>query len=79
MLRDFAEKLHAMQRSASLSRIESELEVLVQTEGLATRSGPKKLLDPGMRTLLREALTTARVVEFRWLAQRDRFRTPVSG
>ena len=69
MLRDLTEKLRATQRTASLERIESDLEALVHAEGLATRPGPRERLDRGLLALLREAITTARVVEFRYLAQ----------
>ena len=69
MLSDLAAKLHALQREETLARIESNLEALVHAEGLATRPGPKECIDTGLLGLLREAITTARVVEFRYLAQ----------
>ena len=69
VLRDLAAKLRATRRSESLERIESDLEALVHAEGLATRPGPKERIDGGLLGLLREAITTARVVEFRYLAQ----------
>ena len=69
LLRDLAGKLRAMQRSASLERIESDLETLVHAEGLATRPGPKERIDVGLLALLREAITTTRVVEFQYLSQ----------
>ena len=69
MLRDLATKLRASMRSESLARIESDVETLVHAEGLATRPGPKQRLDAGLLALLREAITTNRVVEFRYLAQ----------
>ena len=69
MLRDLATKLRATMRSESLERIESDVETLVHAEGLATRPGPKQRLDAGILALLREAITTSRVVAFRYLAQ----------
>ena len=69
MLRDLATKLRATMRSESLLRIESDVETLVHAEGLATRPGPKQRLDAGLLALLREAITTNRAVEFRYLAQ----------
>ena len=69
LLRELTAKLRAMQRSESLKRIESDLEALVHAEGLATRPGPRERLDTGLLALLREAITTTRVVEFRYLAQ----------
>ena len=69
MLRDLATKLRATMRSESLARIESDVETLVHAEGLATRPGPKQRLDAGLLALLRDAITTHRVVEFRYFAQ----------
>ena len=69
VLRSLVTKLRASLRAESLARIESDLETLVQAEGLATRPGPKQRLDAGLLALLREAITTSRAVEFRYLAQ----------
>ena len=69
VLRELAATLRALQREDTRARIESNLEALVHAEGLATRAGPKERIDAGMLGLLREAITTARVVEFRYLAQ----------
>ena len=71
-LRELATKLRATFRSASLARFASDLETLIHAEGLATRAGPKPYLDAGLLTLLREAITTARVVEFHYLSQSTR-------
>ena len=68
-LREFATKVRATLRTDSLARIESELEGLVQAEGLAMRAGPRPRLDAGILSALREAITTFRLVEFRYLAQ----------
>ena len=56
-------------RTDTLARIESDLEALVHIDGLAMRAGPRPRLDRGLLALLREAITTRRVVEFRYLAQ----------
>ena len=69
VLRHLATKLRATMRSESLTRIESDVETLLHAEGLATRPGPKQRLDAGLLALLREAITTRRVVEFRYLAR----------
>ena len=69
LLRELAAKLRATRRSESLERIESDLEALVHAEGLAIRPGPRERLDTGLLALLREAITTTRVMEFRYLAQ----------
>ena len=68
-LREFATKVRATLRTESLARIESELEALVQAEGLAMRAGPRARLDTGLLSKLREAVTTRRMVEFRYFAQ----------
>ena len=69
ILRDLAAKLRAMLRTGSLERIGSELEALLQAEGLAMRAGPRPRLDAGVLSTLREAITARRVVEFRYLAR----------
>ena len=68
-LREFATKARATLRTDSLARIESELEALVQAEGLAMRAGPRPRLDTGLLSILRNAITMHRYVEFRYLAQ----------
>ena len=75
MLRDLAAKLQATLRAESQARVESDLEMLVQAEGLAMRPGPRERLDRGLLALLREAITTCRGVEFRYLAQSTRRRS----
>ncbi len=57
MLRDLAVKLQATLRAESQARVESDLEMLVQAEGLAMRPGPRQRLDRGLLALLREAIT----------------------
>ena len=68
-LLDLATKLRATLRTESLARFESDLETLVLAEGLAMRPGPKSHLDPDLLALLREAILTCRMVEFRYFAQ----------
>ena len=75
MLRDLAAKLQVTLRAESQARVESDLEMLVQAEGLAMRPGPKQRLDRGLLALLREAVTICRVVEFRYFAQSTRRRS----
>ena len=41
----------------------------MQAEGLAMRAGPRPRLNAGLLSDLREAITTCRLVEFRYLAQ----------
>ena len=68
-LRDLAAKLQATLRADSQARIESDLAMLAQAEGLAMRPGPRQRLDEGLLALLREAITTCRVVELRYRAR----------
>ena len=75
MLREFATRLRATLRPESLARIESDLAELLHAEGLAMRPGPRPRLDTGLLSLLREAITTRRVVEFRYFAQSTRRRS----
>lgn len=62
-LRKLDTKLRATLRADTLARIESDLEALVHVERLAMRAGPKPHIDRGLLALLREAITTRRVVE----------------
>ena len=71
-LRELDTKLRATLRTETLARIESDLEALVHIEGLAIRAGPRPHLDRGLLALLREAITTRRVVEFHYFAQSTR-------
>ena len=41
----------------------------MRTEGLAMRAGPRPRLEEGLLSVLREAITFSRVVEFEYLAQ----------
>ena len=75
-LRELATKVRATLRTESRARIESELEALVQAEGLAMRAGPRPRLDTGLLSDLREAITTCRMVEFRYLAQATGLESP---
>ena len=70
-LRELHTKLRAAQRTDSLARIEADIEALVQAEGLAMRPGPRPSLDRDLLARLREAITTSRIVELRYLSQSD--------
>lgn len=68
-MRGIACKLRAAMQQHTLERIEADVEALVLAEGLAMRPGPRPRLDAGLLALLREAVVTSRVVEFRYVAQ----------
>ena len=68
-LKDIATKLRAAQTDATSKRREADLEALMQVEGLAMRPGPRQPLDADILALLREAILTSRMVEFRYRAR----------
>ena len=72
LLRDLAAKLRATLREETKARVESDLEMLMQAEGLAMRPGPRQRLDRSLLALMREAIAACRVVEFRYLSQSTR-------
>ena len=68
-LRDLDTKLRAVQQEATLERLEEDMEVLLQAEGLAMRPGPRQPVDAGLLSLLRQAILTRRTVEFSYRAR----------
>ncbi len=68
-LRNLRVKLQAISRARSSDERESALEMLMRTEGLAMRAGPRPRLEEGLLSVLREAIKFSRVVEFEYLAQ----------
>ena len=61
--------VHAFARSRPFGERESDLEMLMRTEGLAMRAGPRPRLEEGLLSVLREAIKSSRVVEFDYFAQ----------
>ena len=68
-LRELAGKLRALRRPISITEFDSDLELVMRTEGLAMRPGPRPRLQEGLVSLLREAIRASRRVEFDYLAQ----------
>ena len=68
-LKDIGTKLRAAQGDGTLERRETDLEALMQVEGLAMRPGPRQPVDADLLALLREAILTCRLVEFRYRAR----------
>ena len=68
-LRSLSEKLRAVRKTVPGSEFESDLQTLMQAEGLAMRPGPRPRLEPGLLSLLRDAIRTRREVEFDYLSQ----------
>ena len=68
-LRALETKLRATLHTDRLTCIESDIEALVQAEGLAMRAGPRPQLDRDLLARLREAIATCRIVQVRYLSQ----------
>ena len=68
-LKEIGTKLRAAQGDGTPERREADLEALMQVEGLATRPGPRQPVDTEILALLREAILTCRMVEFRYCAR----------
>ncbi len=68
-LRELDTRLRATLHSDSRARIETDIELLAQAEGLAMRPGPRPQLDRDLLDSLREAIATCRIVELRYLSQ----------
>ena len=68
-LRHIGNNLHAIARSRPSGERESDLEMLMRTEGLGMRAGPRPRLEEGLLSVLREAIKCSRVVEFDYFAQ----------
>ena len=68
-LRNLGSKLRAIARSRPSGERESYLEMLMRTEGLAMRAGPRPRLEEDLLSVLRKGIKFSRVVEFEYLAQ----------
>ena len=68
-LRGLSEKLRAMRRGVPGSEFESDLQLLMQAEGLAMRPGPRPRLEPGVLSRLRDAIRGRREVEIDYLSR----------
>ena len=68
-LREIETKLRATQREGALERLETDLDTLLQAEGLAMRAGPRQPVDNGRLSLLREAILAGRMVRFTYHAR----------
>ncbi|MCY4138263.1 MAG: WYL domain-containing protein [Rhodobacteraceae bacterium] len=68
-LREIETKLRATKREGALERLETDLETLLQAEGLAMRAGPRQPVDNDRLSLLREAILVGRMVRFTYHAR----------
>ena len=69
ILRGLSEKLLALRKTVTNRELDSDLQLLMQAEGLAMRPGPKPRLEPGLLSLLRDAIRNQREVEFDYLSK----------
>ena len=69
ILRELSEKLLALRKTVTSRELDSDLQLLMQAEGLAMRPGPKPRLEPGLLSLLRDAIRNQREVEFDYLSK----------
>ena len=69
ILRGLSEKLLALRKTVTSRELDSDLQLLMQAEGLAMRPGPKPRLEPGLLSLLRDAIRNQREVEFDYLSK----------
>jgi len=68
-----ARKLRALAKRQTLSRIDADLELLMESEGLAMRPGPRPKFVPGLLSEIRQALLANRLVRLRYNApERER-------
>ena len=69
VLRELGDKLRALQRPRGDEEFETDLESLMQAEGIAMRPGPRQQLEKGLLSLLRDAITARRTVEFEYISR----------
>ena len=62
-------KLRAASRRYAPQEFDAALETLMEAEGLAMRAGPRENLEEGMLSLVRDAITTRRKIEFTYLSR----------
>ncbi|MDE0028066.1 MAG: WYL domain-containing protein [Deltaproteobacteria bacterium] len=68
-VRDLAVKLRAASRRHSPEEFHSALTSLMEAEGLAMRAGPRECLEEGLLSLVRDAITARRKIEFDYLSR----------
>ncbi len=69
VLQELAGKLRALRRPAAEGESDAILGALMQVEGLAMRPGPRQQLEKGLLSLLRDAITTRRTVDFEYISR----------
>ena len=69
VLQGLARKLRALPRPPVAGEFKADLEALMQAEGLAMRPGPRQQLEKGLLSLLRDAITARRTVEFEYISR----------
>ena len=65
-LKGLATKVKSMQKNGNSRKVETDLEALIEAEGLATRPGPRPKIVLEHMNVLREAIKACRVVELQY-------------
>ena len=68
-LRSLAAKLRAASRQHSPEEFEAAMQTLMEMEGLAMRAGPRESFANGLPSLVREAISTRRMIEFDYVSR----------
>ena len=63
----FVVKLRAASRRHSPEEFDSAMEAFMEAEGLAMRAGPRESFEEGLLSLVRDAITRRRKIEFKYL------------
>ena len=66
-VRGLVVKLRAASRRYSPEEFDAAMESLMEAEGLAMRAGPRESLEKGLLSLVREAISARRMIEFDYL------------
>jgi predicted DNA-binding transcriptional regulator YafY len=65
-------KLRALMKPDLVRRVEPDMEVLLESEGLAARPGPRSRIDTGVVDELRQAMMASRKVRIQYRSRHDR-------
>ena len=75
-LKSLATKIKSLQRSNDSRRVETDLEAMIEAEGLATRPGPRPKIALDHLHTLREAIKACRIVELQYRPKNKKIAEP---